>query len=214
MIALTPEELVQRYPHLYHMAELGSWPSIRRYGLLSTTALLDLYEVNEGQRRSIESEWRPGSISITHPTYGTAVIRDQKPMPPAMLEGCLIDMSPKDWYEFLNRKTFFWTERRRLENLLNAFAYRGRAHCVLTVDTRALLNRHEKLANLSEINSGFVYHGGARGRDTFRPIAKFPSGHRVWELAVEHSVPDVADLVIRVEDWRGGTMLTVVWERE
>ena len=33
------------YPPLYHMAAEGSWPSIQRHGLLSTSALLDLYEV-------------------------------------------------------------------------------------------------------------------------------------------------------------------------
>ena len=211
---MTPEELVGRHPLLYHMAEVGSWPSIQEHGLLSTTALLDLFEVDVTDRRRMESEWRQNSISIAHPIHGTAVIRDQRPMPPSKLANNLVNMTPEQWYKFLNRKTFFWADRRRLTNLLNAYAYRNRAHSVLTVDTEALLTRHGDRTSLCSINSGFVYYGGRRGRETFKPIAKFPSGNQVWELAVEYSVPDVADLVVRVEDWRRDSRLRLVWDRE
>ena len=210
---MTPEEVARQYPLLYHMAEAGSWPSIQEHGLLSTTALLDLFEVDATERRGIESEWRQDSISIAHAVHGTAVIRDQRPMPPAKLAGNLVNMTPGEWYEFLNRKTFFWADWKRLTNLLNAYAYRNRDHCVLTVDTEALLTRHGNRTSLCSINSGFVYHGGRRGRETFKPIANYPSGNRVWELAVECSVPDVADLVVRVEDWQRDSRLRIVWDR-
>ena len=42
--------LIELYPRLYHMAHAGSWPMIQRHGLLSTTALLDLFEIG-GERR-------------------------------------------------------------------------------------------------------------------------------------------------------------------
>ena len=210
---MTPEEVARQYPLLYHMAEAGSWPSIQEHGLLSTTALLDLFEVDATERRGIESEWRQDSISIAHAVHGTAVIRDQRPMPPAKLAGNLVNMTPGEWYEFLNRKTFFWADWKRLTNLLNAYAYRNRAHCVLTVDTEALLTRHGNRTSLCAINSGFVYHGGRRWRETFKPIANYPSGNRVWELAVEYSVSDVADLVVRVEDWQRDSRLRIVWDR-
>ena len=48
---LTPEYLAQRWPRLYHMAEAGSWESVKRHGLLSTTALLDLFEVSGDRTR-------------------------------------------------------------------------------------------------------------------------------------------------------------------
>ncbi len=211
---MTPEELVRRHPLLYHMAEAGSWPSIKEHGLLSTTALLDLFKVDATDRHRMESEWRQNSKSITHPIHGTAVIRDQRPMPPSDLANNLVNMTPGEWYEFLNRKTFFWADWNRLTNLLNAYAYRNRAHCVLTVDTEALLTRQGKRTSLCAINSGFVYHGGRRGRETFKAIADFPSRNQVWELAVEYSVPDVADLVVRVEDWRRDSRLELVWDRE
>lgn len=211
---MTLDEVADRYPLLYHMAELSSWPSIQEHGLLSTTALLDLFEVGIIERHRIESEWRQTSIPIAHPVHGNAVIRDQKPMPPAQLAPTLVNMTPTEWYEFLNRKTFFWTDWKRLMNLLNAYAYRSRAHCVLTVDTSALLARHWDKTSLCAINSGFVYHGGKRGKETFKPIANYPSEHSVWELAVEYSVPDVVDLLVRVESWRRDSRLRVIWDRQ
>ena len=211
---MTPEQLVRQHPLLYHMAEAGSWHSIQEHGLLSTTALLDLFEVDVTDRRRMESEWRQNSIPITHPMHGTAVIRDQRPMPPSKLVNNLVNMTPEQWYEFLNRKTFFWADWSRLRNLLNAYAYRNRVHSVLTVDTESLLTRHRDEISLCAINSGFVYHGGKRGRETFKEIASFPSGSRVWELAVEYSVPDVANLVIRVEDWQRDSRLRILWDRE
>ncbi len=39
------EDLITQFPQHYHMAEAGTWEGIRRYGLLSTTALLDAFEI-------------------------------------------------------------------------------------------------------------------------------------------------------------------------
>ena len=81
----TVEEIIARYPVLFHMAELNSWPSIQRYGLLSTSALLDRFEIQGAERAAIETEWRPNSVRIEHEVYSAAVIRDQRPMPPGTL---------------------------------------------------------------------------------------------------------------------------------
>src|SRR5689334_2573014 len=107
-MAMKADELVRYFPNLYHMAEDGSWSSIRRHGLLSTSALLDLFEVSGTARASIESRRRPGSVEITHPIHGTVVIRDQAPISDAALTRCLIDMEPRQWYELLNDRVFFW----------------------------------------------------------------------------------------------------------
>ncbi len=60
-------DLVAAYPRLYHMAEDGSWPSIRRHGLLSTRALVDLYRVPAVQRRALLEARRPDSVELHHP---------------------------------------------------------------------------------------------------------------------------------------------------
>jgi hypothetical protein len=86
---LTPESLATRYPRLYHMAEEGSWPSIREHGLLSTTALLDLFEVPDEERYALEACRRPDSVAIHHPVHGTAWIRDNKPINETVLRRTL-----------------------------------------------------------------------------------------------------------------------------
>ena len=73
-------ELVTVCPTLYHMAELGSWPSIQNHGLLSTTALLDRYEIAGAPRVAIEGKRRPTSVTLERNGLGRAVVRDQFPM--------------------------------------------------------------------------------------------------------------------------------------
>lgn len=51
-------ELIDRYPLLYHMAELASWPSVRAHGLRSTSSLLDLFQVTDEDRAQFESQRR------------------------------------------------------------------------------------------------------------------------------------------------------------
>lgn len=117
---MTPQEFTARHPTLYHMADQGSWESIREHGLLSTSALLDLFEITSLERQAIESARRPASVQIRHPRYGVAVVRDQKPMSETKLQSCLIGMEPREWYELLNRKAFFWPTRERVIRLLRA----------------------------------------------------------------------------------------------
>src|SRR5579863_3070524 len=181
------------------MAEADSWPSIRTHGLLSTTALLDLFEISGNLRRSIESVHRPESITIKHAVHGTATIRDQKPMSEKALLKCLEDMTPRQWYEMLNRRVFFWVTPERVETLLHARAYRESEQTVITIDTAHLLERYAAVARLSPINSGStIYRPQPRGTNTFRPLREYPfaerrrirgTAHAVAELTLDYSVP-------------------------
>ena len=217
-----PNEIIIYYPHLYHMAESGSWPSIHRHGLLSTSALLDLFEIHGEKRYVIESKHRPESVTIRHPVYGSAVIRDQKPLHENTLIKLLDRMSTSEYYELLNSKTFFWVRRERLERLLNARAYRDRSHTVLTIDTRALVTMYQSSIWLSHINSGAaIYGNGRRGTNTFKRIIEYPFEERkkrkrddaIVELAVDYAVKDISELVIRVEEWVGQKSVRTIWER-
>ncbi len=220
-------ELIRDCPTLYHMAERGSWPSIRRHGLLSTSALLDLYEVRGAEREAIENRRRPEGVTVEHPALRPARVRDQKPMDDAGLRMCLLDgLTPKDWYRCLNARVFFWLTRERLLRLLNARPYRGAEHDVLELDTAALVAAHRPAIRLSPINSGttkpFPSTASKRGRDTFLPIAEYPyarwraggrkPGERVVELTVDYAVPDAARFVRRVVAMRGGAVTGVIEE--
>jgi hypothetical protein len=204
-----PTEFIERYPRLWHMAELGSWASIQAHGLLSTSALLDLFEIKGEQRIALEEEHRPQSVTIEHTVHGIAVIRDQKPLSESILARRLNDdLQPSDWYKLLNKRVFFWVNEDRLERMLGAGAYRDRQHTVLEVDTIPLVSRHQERISLSPINSGATYYldKRMRGLDTFRRFPDYPWAERlrmsrtepVVELAVDYAVADAADFVIGV----------------
>lgn len=191
------------------MAEDGSWESIRKQGLLSTSALLDLYKIEGPERRAIESKHRPESIKICRTGYPDAIIRDQKPMSDAALRKCLADgITPSMWYEILNAKVFFWLSKRRLRRLLGARAYRDFPQTVLTLDAESLVKAHGDKILLSPINSGStIMKPQPRGNDTFRSIEDYPFEHwrkkrsrrdAVVELVVPGAVKDIMDHVIAV----------------
>ena len=203
------------------MAEQDTWESIRQHGLLSTTALLDLYEVTGSLRETLESQRRPESVEIEHPTLGRAVIRDQKPLNEKLLLKCLEKMAPSEWYRLLNGKVFFWTERSRLERFLCAGAYKLDAHDVLVIDTASLLSGHAENVTLCRINSGATYfmNPAKRGPDTFQAISDFPwdlgkSKAPIAELAINYSVPDIEDHVVARLRAQCDTADQVLWERE
>ena len=222
---MDPAEIAHHYPRLFHMAEAGSWDSVRRHGLLSTRALLELFEVTDPQHSEILRRRRAASVELTHRVHGTAVVRDQIPLNEGLLRSCLVEMTLEEWLEILNSRVFFWLDRPHLETLLGARAYRGRTHDVIEIDTARLLERHAERVALSPINSGnTMYNPRPRGRQTFLPIADYPFEERrrargianaVIELAVDDGVPDVLDVAVRVERRRHGQGAeAVLWERE
>jgi len=221
LIKMEAPEISAHYPLLYHMAELGSWSSIQNHGLLSTTALLDLFDTAKGEREKIEYHQRRENVTIKSAKYGIAVIRDQKPLHEGALQKLIDGMEPREFYKLLNGKTFFWVRRQRLENLLGARAYRGRSHTVLTVDTSILLKKHADEVWLSHINSGAIFGSGRRGVGTFKRISEYPfdemkkkkKDDAIVELAVDYGVKDIADFVVRVETWVEGKPTEIIWKR-
>lgn len=221
-MAVKVEDLISKYPHLWHMAEHGSWPAIEARGLKSTRALLDDYEVQGLRRKQLLSERRPACVELTKKGLPTAVLRDQLPMTDKKLASCLQDgLSPSDWYQLLNSYSFFWLSRTRIWSLLQARAYRDLRQTVLTVDSKSLIMAYQKKIWLSPINSGAtLFSPQPRGPSTFRKIKDFPFEERsktrstqanVVELLVEHSVPDIRDHVLAVHTVQGNKILEEIW---
>lgn len=215
---MDPELLIATFPKLYHMAECDSWASVRKHGLLSTSALLDLFEVPGPEREQLEAAHRPEAVAIQHRDHGRAVIRDQKPMSDAGLRRCLTGITPREWYLILNAKVFFWPTDERLRRLLNARAYRAGRHCVITVDTARLVRNHGDKILLSPLNSGATKPmPHPRGPETFLPIRDYPfeawrrkrgQAHKaIAEVAVTHSVRDIRKLALEVAIWQGGLVI-------
>lgn len=207
-MGVTPEELAQLYPRLYHMAEADSWTSIAKYGLLSTSALLDLFEIKGEERENIESRRRERSYEITHPEHGRAIVRDQKPIVESKLQASLQDCTLEEWYRLLNGRVFFWLTEERLNTLLSAKEYREKPHTVLTLDTQSLARDYAKSITLSPMNSGNTLPiAHPRGTATFSRVQDYPFTERlkrgqyytVVELAVEGGVPDIVEYTTRVD---------------
>lgn len=202
------DELVTRYPEVYHLAEPDAWVGVQRHGLLSTSSLLDLFEVPVESREPIEAARRPEVLRIEHSEHGVATIRDNKPLSESKLAAALDDgLSVEDYLRHLNQHVYFWPTEARLASLLQARSYRDREHLVITVDSAELVRRYEDHIRLSPINSGAtVFNAAPRGLGTLKAIRDYDYEERrrtrgpakaIAELAVRDGVPDVAGFTIR-----------------
>lgn len=205
---MTIEELIAKYQNVYHMAEDGSWPNIKKHGLLSTSALLDKWEYTGREREEIECKHRPNKVCIYHKEYGKAVIRDQKAIQPERLRKCLPkDITVEEWCEFINKRVFFWADWTGLKILLSANEYIHKPHLVITVNTRQLLQRYESKVALSPFNTGSTFAKKGKIDPEPRSFTTFPriseySYPWISELAVDYGVPDVVDFTICAARYR------------
>jgi hypothetical protein len=205
---VTPRMFSELYPHLYHMAHEDAWEQIRRYGLLSTSTLLGLWEVKGKQRSAIEQQVRRNEVELRHPRRGKVVIRDQKPLYERKLREALIDCSVQEWCQLLNRRVFFWPTVERLITHISARENRGKNHLVLTVDSYRLAAVYEKTITLCPLNSGnTIPFAQRRSKNSLMRMSEYPFLERlargpyytVVELAVETGVPDILDFVVSAD---------------
>jgi hypothetical protein len=198
------------------MAEPGSWSSICRHGLLSTSALLDMFQIEIQQRVAYESRRRPEAVELEHPRHGRVVLRDQKPLSEAKLARCLEDgLSVADWLRRLNAHVFFWVDPARLLRLREARAYRGKRQLVLTIDTASLLARCHHETYLTNRNTGATSpFAHPRGAGTFVPLEQCPCSRRVVELAIQHRVGDIKQHVVSAVELGGGKADEVLFESQ
>ena len=197
------------------MAECGSWPTIETHELLSTTAILDRHRMPGEQRFALESQHRPEKILVQSPHFVDIVLRDQKPMSDSGLLRCLQDeLTPQNWYEILNRKSFFWATRDRLSTLLNAGTYSNEEHDVLTIETAPLVHAYLERIQICHMNSGNTKPWPhPRGLSTFVSIENYQTKRNgnplkpVAELVVDYGVPDIARYVVSVDRMNRDTVI-------
>lgn len=187
------EQLLTTNPRLYHMAERGAWEGIKQNGLLSTSALLDLYGVRGKARFALESARRNEIETLRAPGLPVAKLRDQRAMNDARLAGCLQDgMTPQQWYECLNAKVFFWLTKGHLNRLTNAQHYCYGEREVLVLNSRRVVAAYRDAVWLCPMNSGTTKgRAKPRGPSTFLRIDDHPCGGPVVELCVDGGIADV-----------------------
>jgi hypothetical protein len=206
------ELFVRTFPRLYHLAHHEALPSIRRHGLLSTRALLDLFEIAGALRQNIETRMRSQSVTITHPRHGVAVIRDQKAiMSDHRLEQALGgSATAAEFHLLLNSKVFFWVRADRLRTLRDAAAYREEPQLALTLDTRRLVEVYGHELTLCPMNSGsckpMPHPRTPRIFQTIRDYdfefwrrRKGAAAKAVVECTVERAVLDVDRFILQTE---------------
>ena len=216
-------QLARLHPTVYHMAEDGSWPSIREKGLLSTRALVDLYQPDDEIKAEILNTVRRRKITLTREGLPDVTIRDQ--LPAKFLNVCLEEgVTPGEYLDALNGRVFFWVSAERLVKLLQARFYRKLRHVVLHVDTAALLTAYSGRVQLAPYNTGSmqVPNMPKRGPNIFTDLAEYPyaewarrrgqSGEPVVELTIDYAVPDISSYVTRVETWADSMPVEVLYE--
>ena len=213
---MTPEELAERHPRLYHLTSPEAVRGILRHGLLPTSGLLSLFEIPAEERSRIECARRPASMQLTHPVHGRATITDNLPLSMTALSSCLDDrMSPVDWLRALNRRVFFWADQDGLSRLLGARLNRDRERVVLVLDTLSLAQRYAEHIELSPINSGATVRRAARrGITTFTPMRLHSyeawrrlrgRRDRILEVTVVAGIADIAEHLVEILRVTGGS---------
>ena len=200
---MKPEELWRRYPVLYHVAWGGSWPSIQRYGLLSTKVLLRSYGKNDTEMRKLTQSRRPNWVEIECTGRPKAVLRDQKPLTDAGLRTALGGSAePHQWYDLINSMVFFWPTKKRLKTMISAGPYKEVEHDVLVVDAKTLVHLEQSKIRLSWMNSGSTRHGAKR-RDLnlFKRFEDYPFETRWRRQGKAGAVAEVC-VIDRVEKVR------------
>lgn len=206
---MTPEELASHHPCLYHVTEPSAVETIKSWGLISTSKLLDKFEVHGSERELIESRRRPQAIPISHPLHGTAVINDNIPLSEAALAKCLDDgLVPSEWLRILNQRIFLWPDEKQLARHLNAKINRDRERAIIVFDTLSLAGAHIDRLELSPINGGSTMRRPARrGLKTFSPAREHSYDEwrrlrgkldRPKEMAVRDGIEDARHHIVTI----------------
>jgi hypothetical protein len=163
---------------VYHLAEASNWPSIRRHGLFSASALFDRAQLAGAGRERLERAQRPAHTRLPSGVH----VRDQRPMPPAALAACLVGLTPAGWYALVNARVFFWLDPDRLNRQRAACG--PRPQVVLTIDAAALVAAHRERVAVTPINTGNARRRPARrGAATFVPYAAWAESGWASEAA-------------------------------
>ena len=186
------DAFTRRYPVLFHVTEQSAWSSIFARGLLSASALLDLYGIHGADRIPMEAQPRSRSVVLAGPGLPDVTLRDQKPLLPLRDQHLDGGMTVADWCRELNQRVYLFTAEEDAARLLRA--YPGQR--MFTIRSADMLARNAARVRVSGINTGYAMRRPARrGPSTSVPLQDLPIG-RIKEFTVLHSIPDFADLVI------------------
>lgn len=204
---MTPEQLIDRCPRLYHITHADNLDAIQRHGLWSTSALLDQCGVVGTARDALEARRRPGVVTLAHPAGGTVTLRDQGPLSEKRLAAVLTGgMTVGDWLRLISARVFFFPDAKRWRHLADVYAQDRQV--VLVLDTAEMVSRYLERIELAHMNTGATaYVPQPRGRDTFKRLVDYPYDERrrkygradaIKEVTVLGGIDDIGAVLVEV----------------
>lgn len=208
---MTPSELSELHPRLFHVTTRGAAEAIRRDGLMSTRRLLEFLGVPEDRLLELTSTRRKTAIRVPD-ERGNHVIGDNAPLSEKRLQGRLEDgLTFSEWLRILNDRVFFWTDPARATSLRRSRLNKDLGKELITLETRRLAEVHQSRMEIAPFNTGSTGRQPrppTRGRATFAPL--LTTDYAAWrrrrgqrdkivEVVVRDEVPDVADFIIDVQ---------------
>lgn len=208
---------------LYHVTARHSWLSIKKYGLLSTNALLKASGLSESERCRIgfghrdHSEPVRGSASCNPQLK--AVIRDQTPLSDSRLKTELKEqkacISAEEWYERQNARVFFYPSKTEAVELASSYAKNGCPQDILVFRAESLVETHRPDIRLCAFNSGTSNREKPVPEDCFgkwhdhlfRTVSEYPYAHwkrkysrsrAIREITILHGIPEPRRQVIEI----------------
>jgi len=201
------DDLVDRFPRVWHATFAGGWDGIRQSGLRSSMDLL-----TEASRADEASVMRSEVVTVAT-AHGEAMLRDQVPNrkdPEPYLDGVTVP----EWWQLLNSRSYFFADEVGLERLVEHYAKQGITQEVISFQTRRLLATVADQVEVSTVNAGVFPRttGPSRGRSTFQPMAEF-SGviTKIKEVTVTATVPIVDQAVVKVVRITPGQDSVRIW---
>ena len=162
------DDLVSRYPRLWHATFEGGWDGIQSSGLLSAADLLETVG-----RGSEASAMRPEVVHLDAP-FGPVVLRNQV-LSRKDPEPCLDGITVEEWWQLVNGRSYFFVDQDDLQKLVDSCLELGIAQEVITLNTRRLLTDVADQVEVSLVSAGSFPRttGPSRGPSTFQRIEAF-----------------------------------------
>ncbi len=116
---MTQDSFVQERPTLYHLSTGDAWADIREHGLFCTADILKQCGITTEQKRSaVYRERRKSNKAFAIPGKCAIVVRDQKPLCwEGLRKAVEPGLTPLQWIDALNSRTFFWTYPKHMNRL-------------------------------------------------------------------------------------------------
>lgn len=197
---MTPDQFLARCPHLWHVGAPGTFESISANGLRTAAQSIAAADLDEEARTVLNTTPREESIQLIV-DGATVTLRDQLPLLKGDLEKALEPgVTPSDWVQVLNRRCYLFTDRARMQTMLEKYATLEGGQEVIAFSPLRLFDAAGPKIELSAQNAGATARKAdvPKGRDTFVSVTRFPN-KKPAEITLVDGLEDLTGIIVRAE---------------